>query len=148
MPRGVSFFRHPIRWLEDKLTPRRPPKPPPEPPRPPPGRPGLAPPGGGPGDFYRRIWDTEVSRSETREVRHRTGYSRNEQLQLHTELFLSTGMTELDRDEQEQAWQDYLDSFVTGRSTHADWFNEWGLDPRDFDWQAWRHALGYERRRG
>lgn len=55
-------------------------------------------------------------------------------------------MTELPQDEQEQAWTDYLASFVTGQRLHMTWFEEWGLDPRDFDWESWRTAMGYSRR--
>jgi hypothetical protein len=147
MARGVSFFRNPVKWLRKELAPpprkREPPPLPPLPPPLPPGPPG--PPGpGGPADFYRRIWDQEVSRRITNEIANRSGYSRAEQLQLHIEILLSTHIVDLSGSDQRDAWRDYIASFVTNRRTHADWFDQWGLSPRDFDWPAWRHAMGYE----
>lgn len=139
----ARFFRNPLKWLTEKLAP-----PPPEPPREPP-RPPVEysePESGPPQNFYRQIWNQEVSRSHTRRVADRTGYSRQEQFQLHVELFLSMFFADMPRDEQETGWHDYLDTFVTGQTRHATFFEEWGLDPRDFDWEAWRSAEGYSRR--
>jgi hypothetical protein len=146
MARGTSFFRNPVKWITKKLVPPAPP--PRQPPRRPPRGPEPPePPGRGPDSFYRDLWDADVPRRKTRAIQRETGYSRREQLQLHVELFLSTNMTELERDEQEEAWSDYLASFVTNRRPHREWFETWGLDPRDFDWSAWRHAMGYRNRR-
>lgn len=136
MARDGGFFGRLGRAIARIISPSRRPQPPPEPPQAPTGR----------GSPFREIFDDDVSRRITREVSGKTGYSRNEQYQLHIELFFSTYMTELPQDEQLEAWEGYLKSFVTNTRPHSDWFGEWGMDPRDFDWEAWRHAMGYERR--
>lgn len=146
MPRGRGFFGRIRDTVRRIIAPTRPVQPPPREPPPIPPREPPPPPTGRTSPF-RATFDSEVSRQTTRDVTRRTGYSRNEQYQLHYELFLSTYLTELPEDEQLEAWDGYLDSFVKNTRPHGEWFREWGMDPRDFDWQAWRAAMGYGNRK-
>ena len=141
MPRRRGFFRRLIDAI--RPAPARPPAPP-QPPQPPEREPPAP---TGTSTPFRAIWDHDVSRSVTRQVSRETGYSRNEQFQLHQELFASMYLMELDPAERNQAWHDYLRAFVTNEQRHDWFFREWGMDPRDFDWQAWRAAMGYGRRK-
>src|ERR1700752_2576526 len=118
MPRRRGFLGRLIESVERILTPaRREPEPPEYPSREPPPQPGRR-------SGYRLIFDREIPRSTTRRVSRETGYSRNEQFQLHVELFTATYMSELEPEERDEAWESYLESFVMNRRTHREFFSD------------------------
>lgn len=97
---------------------------------------------------YGDIWRDVVPSEERRAISHNTGYSPSEVLQAHIEVFLSLPVEHDTREERLQAWADYLDVMVVGgytREARENFFMDLGIDPRDFDWEAWRAAMGYER---
>lgn len=58
---------------------------------------------------------------------------------------------DLDERDRRQFWAEYLHYMVSDRSgvkrndTESNPFwNNWGINPDAFDWQAWREAMGYE----
>ena len=117
-----------------------PPEPPREPPREPPSR-----------GRWREIFDRALRDEDGRSpaldaIYERTGYSRQEIFQNHyNDVFypLTIDAPELTRDEQLEMWQDYIETFMMNEHRH-DWFFEtWNVHPSDFDWQAWREAMGY-----
>lgn len=65
---------------------------------------------------------------------------------MHFEILYSLD-PEADSDTLEEMWQDYLLAFVSDGMTHDAFFEMWSIDPRDFDWQAWRDAMGYSHRK-
>lgn len=147
MARG-GFFRRIVSGIENifRREPSRPfpPAPPPQPPPPPPGGGG----GGGGGIYrgpYRESWENNVNDSQVADIQERTGYSENEIFQAHFEVFAMLN-PEGDDDEQLQMWDDYLAAFVNGETTHDAFFEEWNIDPRDFDWEMWRDAMGYSKK--
>jgi hypothetical protein len=55
---------------------------------------------------------------------------------------------DLDADEKLELWQDYT-HYMVSRDSHYRrndvrnlFWQNWGIDPRSFDWQAWREAMG------
>lgn len=78
-------------------------------------------------------------------MRERTGYSERELFQFHFEALYSLD-PEADRETLGNMWQSYLDAFVTNNRTHDSFFEEYYIDPRDFDWAMWRDAMGYSSR--
>lgn len=114
------------------------PTPPPPPPEPTGG------PGGGPGFTgpLRDTWDFTVTERDLADIQERTGYSEQELFQLHFEIIKALD-PEADDEELEEMWQDYLMAFVSDGMTHDTFFETWNIDPRDFDWQVWREAMGY-----
>lgn len=156
MARGTSFFRHPFKWVAENLVPSRreripPPEPPPVPSRReriPPPEPLYSPqpvPDSG-SDEFRAIWLREVKRQTIRKIRARTGNSERVIYRDHLEVFFSMYMTELDLDEQVEAWEEYIQSFVTNTHTHNYFLRNWDIRVGDFDWQAWRGTMGYRER--
>lgn len=110
-----------------------------EPPRerepPPPPGPG---PGGGERNEFRQIWDDfEIPRD------HGNFHD-------HFEFFMDVeiGMEINDLGEQIEDWQLYLRYLVLGESEYKrndvrnPYWAHMGIDPGDFDWQAWRAAMG------
>jgi hypothetical protein len=60
---------------------------------------------------------------------------------------------DLDADDKREMWDDYLEHLVGRKGSHMAYrrndlrnpfWQKWGIDPEeDFDWQAWREAMGY-----
>jgi hypothetical protein len=42
-------------------------------------------------------------------------------------------------------WYDYVSAFLVNDMDHDTFFETWNIDPRDFDWELWRDAMGYSR---
>lgn len=88
---------------------------------------------------FRQAWQEEtVSRPGRKYTRH-------------LELFQSIpGIEDETDEEQEYLWRSYVENMVQGRHRRNDpsnpWWGEIGLDPRDFDWDEWRTAMGYKSR--
>jgi hypothetical protein len=125
-----GFFRRIINAVREAFTPTPAPPPPPERPE----RPARD------EDFYRQAWQQETLTRAGRSYRR------------HRELFESIpGIEDEDPDEQEYLWRSYIENMVKGRHRRNDPSNPWwgiiGLDPRDFDWDDWRTAMGYKSRR-
>lgn len=85
-------------------------------------------------DRMRQAW-----RDETR-----SRLDRN--FERHLELFGSIPGIELESDdEREYLWRSYIENMVRGTHRRNDPANPWwadiGLDPRDFDWAAFREAI-------
>lgn len=72
--------------------------------------------------------------------------------QRHRDLFESIpGIDDEDDDERDYLWRSYIENMVSGRHRRNDpnnpWWSDIGLDPRDFDWDDFRTAMGYKSRR-
>lgn len=70
----------------------------------------------------------------------------------HKAIFESIpGITDDDEETREDLWRSYLENMVAGHHRRNDLSNPFwsdvGIDPRDFDWDDWRAAMGYKRRR-
>jgi len=135
--RILDLIEKPFRTPPRPIPPVEPPLPPPRPP----GRPD----GGRRGVFW-EDWRNTVTERDLADIQERTGYSERELFQLHSEI-LSSLDPEADRDTREDMWQDYLMAFVSDGMTHDAFFEIWNIDPRDFDWQLWREAMGYGSRK-
>jgi hypothetical protein len=86
-------------------------------------------------DPYREIWREEKQG-------RRGSYER------HRELFNTIpGMEYEDDETRQELWASYVRNMVNGRQRRNDPYNPWwgdiGIDPRDFDWDDWREAMGY-----
>ena len=99
---------------------------------------------------YDDIWHDHVSGADLVDVYDRTGYTQPEQEQAHLELYMGVvndlGRENFSQGEIYSLWGDYLDAFGpggAGEMSRADWFENMGIDPADFDWDAWREAMGY-----
>lgn len=93
---------------------------------------------------YSDIWHESVEDSLVDRIHDRTGYSEREIIQAHLEVFLEIpGLTETPRGERYELWEDYIDAMVNGGLSRADFFAELGIDEGDFNWTAWREAMGY-----
>lgn len=159
MARGANPFRRFTDSIRETLRDWFAPLPPPpedisgQPPREPPRRPPRPPqppsePPYGDDDWMRNDWNSEVSRYRTRQLGAESGYSRNEQFELHQRAFYGVAEIWIDEDDQQEAWQDYLDTFVNRRGPrHDTFFEKWNFEKGNFDWQAWRHAMGYDSRK-
>jgi hypothetical protein len=134
MARG-GIFRRVGRAIRNVFTPSpRAPEPPREPrgPREPPRR----------GDDYKDIW-----REHGAKGRHRN-YQKNLKV-FHNMV----DPIEDDSDERLILWDSYVRNMVKGegrfrrQDTANMWWRDSGLDPRDFNWQAWREAMGFTGKR-
>jgi hypothetical protein len=97
-----------------------------------------------PKNRYDDIWEESVSEYIIDDIRQKTGFSERELVQEHLSIFLAIpGITETPRGERYELWQDYLDSMVEGAFNQDRFFNLVGIDRGDFDWHAWREAMGY-----
>jgi hypothetical protein len=98
---------------------------------------------------FESIWNDNVAPIVEQDIHDRTGYSHREIIQGHLEMFMSLpGMADEPRQEQYYFWERYLDAMV-GYSTlekRERFFQDVGIYSSDFDWEAWRSAMGYERR--
>ena len=109
---------------EEEPPRREPPKRKPEPPR--------------QTDPYIFWWDYELKRS-------RTGYFNHKD--IIDDLALEYNLSEEDKQE---LWRDYL-HYMVSKNSHFKrndirnpFWQKWGIDPDNFDWHAWRDAMGYE----
>lgn len=98
---------------------------------------------------YDQIWRGIVPQSDRRAISRSTGYSQQELVQGHLEVFYSIpGITEEDRDTRYQLFGDYLRVMVRGgysKDERDRFWSDIGIDPRDFDWDGWREVMGYRR---
>ena len=144
-----GFFRRTFQGIKNLIFRPEPPRPePPRQPPPSPPRPPGGPSGGGPGIWtgpYRETWQDFTTERDIADIQERTGYSENEIFQAHFEVFLALN-PEGDRDELREMWEDYIMAFVSDGMTHDTFFETWNIDPRDFDWEMWRDAMGYSNR--
>ena len=95
---------------------------------------------------YSADWRATVSESDSRALVRETGYSQNELLQGHLELFMTMGGDEMPN--QHEMFREYLDFMVVGGHSAAEreaFWDEMGIDPRDIDWEEWRDLMGYGR---
>ena len=143
--RIADFVQHPIREIQRILE-----TPPEREEQPPEERQRGAPTGRG--RAQRRYWDSEVPRPTIRRIQEETGYSRNELFMAHQELFYSLpGMVDEPLEERHRLWELYVREMVIGHGRRNDrnnlFWQDIGIDPRDFDWQAWRDVMGYSKRK-
>lgn len=100
---------------------------------------------------YEQIFTRRVSDNVIENVHDRTGYSRNEIIQAHLEIFLAMpGMDEENPRIRYGLWANYIDVMVKGgisREDRLDFFSRAGTHILDFEWDEWRAAMGYERTR-
>lgn len=97
---------------------------------------------------FDRVWDALVMTSTEDDIQDRTGYSHQEIVQAHIEIFMSfPGMTEEPRREQLNMWGDYVNTMVNNSNIgrRNDFWNEVGVTDRTFNWEQWRQAMGYGR---
>lgn len=96
--------------------------------------------------FYDNSWDQVVSHETTESIQDRTGYSEHEIIQEHLSIFMEY-MEGEDRGTQHQAWVDYLEFMVEPghtREEREEFLEDvFGIEYEDFDWAAWREAMGY-----
>lgn len=94
-------------------------------------------------ESYNGVWNESVDQARIDQIAGRTGYSEQEIFQAHLEIFLQIpGVMDTDRAERAELWEDYLDSMVNNDLDRADFFSEIGIDRGDFNWRAWRDAIG------
>lgn len=93
---------------------------------------------------YDPVWDAIVSESTISKIRDATGYSEREIEQAHIELFQDYVPDDYTDAQELQMWGDYLAGMVEGLTTHNEFFDLYDIDPGDFDWEAWREAMGYD----
>lgn len=127
----ISRIFEAIRGTFTRDEPRRAPPRPPGPPEPPGKRRPL--------DPYLNRW-----RELTRE---RTGYLN------HKDIIDDMAFEyDLDEDDKQELWEDYLRNMVGRRGIRAQYkyhdinnpfWQKWNIDPDSFDWHAWREAMGY-----
>jgi hypothetical protein len=97
-----------------------------------------------PRNRYEDIWEESVSQYIIDHITHDTGYSEREIIQAHLEIYLAIpGIADTPRGEKYELWQDYLDSMVEGAYKQDRFFDLVGISKGDFDWHAWREAMGY-----
>ena len=95
------------------------------------------------GDPWREMWDD--ARIPRKYGRYRT----------HKNLFINweVGLLIDDEETQLEDWPLYLKYIVKGESEfkrndfHNPFWQHTGTDPGDFDWDDWRSAMGYSRRK-
>lgn len=62
--------------------------------------------------------------------------------EAHWELFSELpGVDDLNHFDKLDLWEIYLDSMVGDELDRDYWWDQIGLDPADFDWEAWREAM-------
>jgi len=96
-----------------------------------------------PSEYYENIWDAVVSDNTLDDIQERTGYSEQEALDKQYDIFADMVPDDFNERQAEQMWGDYLEAFVQGGGSMDDFFEEYDIDPEDFDWEAWREAMGY-----
>jgi hypothetical protein len=93
-------------------------------------------------------WRATIPDRDSRALSRETGYSRQELIQGHLEIFMASGGVETEGQEQHELFRDYLEFMVVGGHSQAErdaFWDELGIDPRDFDWEGWRELMGYSR---
>lgn len=93
---------------------------------------------------YGPAWD-DVPQWQVREISDRSGWSPHEVEQAHIEVFTTMAdAIELDNEsDREYYFSEYLHAMVIGDLDRNTFFEDFGIDPRDFDWEGWRLAMGY-----
>jgi hypothetical protein len=73
----------------------------------------------------------------------------NRDYYAHRELFYSLpGVVQESPDEQLELWRTYLNTMTVKGGDRRHFENTFGVNlKRDFDWDEWRTAMGYRRRR-
>jgi hypothetical protein len=95
---------------------------------------------------YTADWRATVNEFDSRSLSRETGYSRDELVQGHVELFMNMGGDETS--DPHEMFREYLEFMVVGghsKEEREDFFYEMGIDPRDIDWDDWRDLMGYGR---
>lgn len=96
---------------------------------------------------YDDLWNLHIGEARTDELHDNTGYSERELIQHHLSVFMDLpGMEEEPRHIKYDLWGDYLDAMVSGHATRDEresFFADVGIYAADFDWAAWREAMGY-----
>jgi hypothetical protein len=92
---------------------------------------------------YEDIWHEHVSEARFDEIHSRSGYSERETIQAHLSIFNDYMDEEASRREKYDLWDSYVENMVAGGGSFENWFNEVGIFAADFDWEAWRGAMGY-----
>lgn len=87
-----------------------------------------------------RDWDRQVGGT-------RAGYLNHKEL-----IEDMAAANDLDNEDKQALWNDYLKYMVGKRGERAPYrrndlqnpfWQNWGIDPEMFDWDAWREAMGY-----
>jgi hypothetical protein len=95
------------------------------------------------GGEYWEIW-RETAGNDWQSVSARTGETDQEIFLNHLELATETEFyNSIHPDDFIAFWTDYIDAMVSGVMDRDQFFEEWDIDPADFDWAAWREAMGY-----
>lgn len=114
-----------------ETSPPQPPSPPEEPPES----------GGEGGSFYERaeaLWDDSTGLTD------RKGHR---EFNEHLDVFYSIPTAlEGDPEERLDLWRFYIETWVLDEMRRAEFWEEFGIDPSDFDWEGWREARGYSRK--
>lgn len=92
---------------------------------------------------FHDIWQDTASESVLDQIGDRTYYSAAELEQAHAEVFFPYIEGE-EHATQEELWKDYIEVMVNGEGDRDAFFHELGIYESDFDWEAWREAMGYE----
>lgn len=95
------------------------------------------------GEFYENYWDNYVNESVRDDISERTGMSDDDIFQAHFDIAQDYMDDEWDAGQEHQFWVDYLDAMVDGTMSREEFFDTYDIDPADFDWDAWREAMGY-----
>lgn len=96
---------------------------------------------------YEDIWHEHVSESRVREIQGNTGYSEREILQAHLAI-VEEYMEGESRMQKYIVWEDYVKVMVANdhSMSHENFLRYvLGVEVSDFDWEAWREAMGYGR---
>lgn len=93
---------------------------------------------------YNPAWD-DVGDARIARMIIDTGYSEREIKQAHIEVFTNMAdAIELDNEsDREYYFSEYLHAMVIGDLDRDIFFEDFGIDPRNFDWDGWRLAMGY-----
>lgn len=98
------------------------------------------------------IWRATADRGTIREISQRTGDPEREIFRRHMEVFRAFPAEYDTEEERLEFWREYLEFMVNGNDRRnnplAAFWQQSGIDPRSgFDWQAFRTAMGYRRRK-
>lgn len=96
-------------------------------------------------DYRDDPWYQIYHQTAYKEDRIRPGYLEQREI---VEMY--TSALDLDAREAREFWADYLHYMVSDRShvirndrESNPFWDEWGIDPDQFDWHGWREAMGY-----
>lgn len=95
---------------------------------------------------YEDIWHDHISEDRWDEIHDRTGYSEREEIQAHLAIFMEY-MEGEPRYVKYEAWDQYVEFMVESghtREEREEFLEDvFGIEYEDFDWEAWREAMGY-----